>query len=292
MTSPTRPLLRYHGGKWRLAPFVLAHLPAHRIYVEPFGGAASVLLRKPRSFAEVYNDLDEEIVGLFEVLRDPGQATRLQQLVALTPYARVEFERSYEQTDDPIERARRLLVRSWMAHGSSGLRRHRTGFRLGVGREFTTPAGDWHGFATALPAIVERLRGVYIERRPAEQVIARHDAEDTLFYCDPPYMFGTRSQKRVGNDLYHGYRHELDDAGHVALLEQLSGLKGMVLLSGYTSDLYDAALPTWLKATTEALADRAAVRTEVLWINPAAAERLQAADPVRAQGRLFPEAAE
>ncbi|MDH2313112.1 DNA adenine methylase [Methylobacterium brachiatum] len=287
--NPHRPLLRYHGGKWRLAPFVLAHLPAHRVYVEPFGGAASVLLRKPRSYAEIYNDLDEEIVGLFEVLRDPDSAARLQELVALTPYSRVEFERSYAEASEPVERARRLLVRSWMAHGSSGLRKHRTGFRLGVGREFTTPAGDWHGFAAALPAIVERLRGVYIERRPAEQVIARHDAADTLFYCDPPYMFGTRSQKRIGNDLYHGYRHELDDAGHATLLAQLFELKGMVVLSGYASEAYDAALPGWLKATTQALADRAAARTEVLRINPAAAQRLQACDPVVAQGQLFAE---
>jgi len=59
VTLPTRALLRYFGGKWAIAPWVLAHLPAHRIYVEPFGGAASILLRKPRSRIEVYNDLDE-----------------------------------------------------------------------------------------------------------------------------------------------------------------------------------------------------------------------------------------
>jgi len=64
---PTRSLLRYFGGKWAIAPWVLSHLPPHRIYVEPFGGAASILLRKPRSRIEVYNDLDEEIVGIFRI---------------------------------------------------------------------------------------------------------------------------------------------------------------------------------------------------------------------------------
>ena len=290
--KPTRPALRYHGGKWRLAPFVIAHLPPHRTYVEPFGGAASVLLRKPRSYAEIYNDLDGEVVELFEILRDPARAAQLQDLVRLTPYSRAEFLRAYEASDDPIERARRLLIRSFMGHGSSGLRGHRTGFRIGSGREGGTPANDWQGWPEALPALVDRLRGVFVECRPAAQIIGRHDGPETLFYVDPPYLFGTRSAKRIGNDLYHGYRHELDDAGHAALLEQLLAATGMVVLSGYASALYDSALTGWLKATTEAFADRGQARTEVLWINPAAAARLAVSDPVRAQHALSLEVAE
>jgi DNA adenine methylase len=55
-----RPILRYHGGKWRIAPWIISYIPAHKIYVELFGGEGSVLLRKPRSYAEPYNDLDGE----------------------------------------------------------------------------------------------------------------------------------------------------------------------------------------------------------------------------------------
>ena len=69
----SRPAMRYLGGKWRLAPWIISHMPAHRTYTEPFGGAASVLLRKPRVHAEIYNDLDGEIANLFRVLRSPTE---------------------------------------------------------------------------------------------------------------------------------------------------------------------------------------------------------------------------
>ena len=67
--APTRPVLRYHGGKFRLAPWILTFFPRHTVYVEPFGGAAPVLLQKERLGAECYNDLDGEVVNLFRVLR-------------------------------------------------------------------------------------------------------------------------------------------------------------------------------------------------------------------------------
>src|SRR5260370_477219 len=115
-----RPVLRYHGGKFRIAPWVIEHFPPHRTYVEPFGGAAGVLLQKPRAYSEVYNDLDGDVVNFFRVLRDPAQLDRLLQVCVATPYARVEFEDAWEPVDEPIERARRLTIRAQMGFGSAG----------------------------------------------------------------------------------------------------------------------------------------------------------------------------
>lgn len=91
------PAIRYHGGKFRLAPWIIEQMPEHTCYVEPFGGAAGVLLQKPRSYAEVYNDLDSEVVNLFTVLRDPEMNQRLRDACALTPYSRDELPLDYLQ---------------------------------------------------------------------------------------------------------------------------------------------------------------------------------------------------
>lgn len=266
--APSRPALRWHGGKWMLAPWILEHLPPHRIYVEPFGGAASVLLRKPRSYAEIYNDLDVDVVNLFRVLRS-DRAGELVDALRLTPFARDEFNQAYESAEDPVELARRLIIRSFMGFGSDGHNGSRpTGFRANSRRSGTTPAHDWANYPKYLRALIERLEGVVIENRPAIEVMAQQDSAETLHYVDPPYVHSTRSTAR--NSTRKNYRHELSDADHVKLLDFLRGLEGMVVLSGYPHSLYDEALTGWRRIEREALADGARKRTEVLWINPAA----------------------
>jgi DNA adenine methylase len=269
----TRPALRYLGGKFRMAPAIIELLPAHRCYVEPYGGAMSVLLRKPKSYAEVYNDLDGEVVNLFRVLRDAGQAAELVRLVKLTPFAREEFEAAYEVAEDPIERARRLIVRSFLGHGSNATNINRTtGFRVNSSRSGTTPSGDWAAYPRALEAVGARIRegGVAIEQRPALDVIAQHDGPGTLFFCDPPYPHSTRSGKTIGGAIYTAYVHEMTDEDHLELLTVLHGVEGMVVISGYHCPLYDDALAGWRTVEIKAQADGGRERTEVLWFNPAA----------------------
>lgn len=254
----SRPLLRYHGSKWRLADWIVSHLPRHRTYVEPFGGAASVLLRKPRSHTEVYNDLDSELVNLFRVARDQGEA--LRRALELTPFARDEFALSYAASDDPLERARRTVARSFMGFGSNALHQT-TGFRSRSRRSGTSPAADWRGYPQALEAIIRRLQGVVIEHRDAFEVMGAQDAEDTLFYVDPPYVPETRD---AGGD----YRHELTVADHERLAEALHALAGPVVLSGYASALYDRLYSGWRRVERRTHADGARERVEVLWLSP------------------------
>lgn len=270
--TPNRPALRYLGGKWRLAPRIIAQFPPHRIYVEPFGGAASVLAQKLRAYAEVYNDLDGEVVNLFRVLRDPVASAELARLIALTPFARAEFEDAYAEAAEPVERARLLVVRSFMGHGNIAYRRDRTtGFRRNSNRSGTTPAHDWANLPPAVLRLAERFSGVVVEHRPAQELLAQFDEPRVLFYVDPPYVHATRSEKRCRLAPSTGYAHELDDAEHAALLDQLRGLRAMVVVSGYATALYDSALHDWRRLELATFADGGWPRTEVLWINPAAA---------------------
>lgn len=262
-----RPVLRYHGGKYRIAPWVISHFPPHRCYVEPYAGAASVLMRKPRSRAEVINDLDDRIVNVFRVLKDPLQAQELRRRVELTPYARTEFDASYDEPTDAIDDALKMLCLSFMGQGSDSVSSgHRTGFRSSLRNQDggALASHDWADWPSQIPAFVERLQGVTIERCEALQVICRMDSPTTLFYVDPPYLSSTRNPTRK-----HGYRHEMTDADHVKLAEVLREAEGMVVLSGYPSALYDELYGDWVRRETAATADRGREATEVIWLNPA-----------------------
>lgn len=284
MPAPERPVLRYHGGKWMLAPWIIEHFPPHRVYTEAFGGAASVLMRKPRaSLVEVYNDLDGEIASVFRVLRDYTKGERLTQWLRLTPFAREEFEQSYRCDDYDVEQARRTIVRSFMGFGSDSASGATTGFRANGNRQTAHPAKDWANYPNEVLRFTSRLQGVVIENRDALEIIRQHDEPTTLHYCDPPYPHNTRSVHVVRTG--KGYRHELTEADHRALAEVLHAAGGMVVLSGYACDLYDRELYAgWDRRERPALADGGAERTEVLWLNKAATDALDAS---RAQARMF-----
>lgn len=257
-----------------LAPWIISQMPEHRVYVEPFGGGGSVLMRKPRSYAEVYNDKWDTVVNVFRVLRDANTASELKTMLELTPFSRTEFEETGEESlagvTHPVEKARRTILRSFAGFGSAATNaKYATGFRSTSNRSGTTPAHDWANLPKCVDAWVERLSGVVIENKDALAVMQDHDSPQTLHYVDPPYVHATRNMNR-GNA---AYECEMTDADHHALAAGLRELKGMVMLSGYQSDLYEALYGDWERMERSSLADGARRRTECLWFNPIASAR-------------------
>lgn len=266
--TPSRPALRYYGGKWRIAPWIIGYFPEHVCYVEPFGGGGSILWQKAPSSIEVYNDLDGEVVNFFRVLRERPED--LLRAIHLTPYSREEFQLAYEPTEDDVERARRLYVLSRQGRGSCR-KQHNTGWRFekvlsrgqGLPREWSQ--------VDHLEDTVARLKQVMIERDDALAVIDRFDAPGTLFYVDPPYVHSTRGPSSLWE-----YQHEMSDDDHRRLAEALHGLKGMAIVSGYHSELYSEIFAGWRMVQRETTTDRGLAATECLWLSPSVDDRSQA----------------
>jgi DNA adenine methylase len=267
---PTRAALRYYGGKARLAPWIVAHLPPHACYVEPFGGAASVLLRKAPAPCEVYNDLDGDVVGFFRVLRErPGE---LVEAIRRTPFARAEIDLACVPAPpglDDLERARRVYVRAWQ--GRHGLpARGKMGWRFERAASGSrTAVAQWTDLGR-LWETAERLRRVQLECDDALRVIARFDGPDTVQYIDAPYPASTRGARWATA----AYAHELTDAGHRRLAEALRRLRGMAVVSGYPCPLYRELYAGWPVVTRRARTNGARAATEALWLSPRAAAQL------------------
>ena len=257
----------WYGGKFSHRNWLLPLLPQCHHYCEPFAGSAAVLLNRPPSPIETYNDLDGEVVNFFRVLRT--EKNRLVEAIGLTPFSREEFSLActIDPNLDPLERARRFYVRA---------RQVRTGLaqKASIGRwancKLTSRSGmsgvisRWLGGVEALPEIADRLLRVQIENRPAIDVIRLYDSPQTLFYCDPPYVHNTRGDASA-------YGHEMSDEDHRKLAEVLNAAQGMVAISNYECDLMDELYPPerWNKLIAQPRTNHSTkgTRVEVLWTN-------------------------
>lgn len=265
----TLPPFAYFGGKIRAADKIIPLLPAHNHYVEPFAGSMAVLLAKPRSKMETVNDLDRNLMTFWRMLRE--RPDDLALAMALTPHARAEHLEAYrldEIDGDDLERARRVWV--MLSQGRGGSMR-RTGWRFYRNPGSSTYAmPDYlEAYVRRVPPCADRLSGVSLECRDALEVIADYGQHpDVLLYVDPPYLGTTRSAN---------YSHEmLSENEHRALAGALNAARAAVVLSGYSSPLYDEIYAGWHRAefaawTGNGIRDgRTRVdgeRTEVLWSN-------------------------
>jgi DNA adenine methylase len=270
---PTRPLLRYFGGKWQLRHWIIKHLPPHKFYAEPFAGAASVLLAKPPApGGEIINDLNREMINLFRVMQCREAANELERRLEWTPYARAELSIAALPSDDPVERARRMLIRSFMGIEGSGLVGRVSGFRMGSvdlrrldqdgKRTFRNCAHDWTSWKGAIGLIRDRLSTVMIYERDALEFIAMMDSQECLLYVDPPYHHEARS----------GTRYAVEFSGHAELVTLLVKASSMVVLSGYECSEYTPLQEAgWRVVRKDYRANMSLRRrTECLWISPSA----------------------
>jgi DNA adenine methylase len=271
--SVERPVFMYLGSKWRIAPWIISHFPAHDFYIEPFGGSAAVLLRKsPAPMGEVYNDKYGRALNVFRVLRDPQLARRLMRMLRFTPYSHEEFLAARVEADGIVEDARRMLVAGLQGFGSTtaaggkkqaGWRRDT---RIDDGRNKRNTPSIWLDTWRHVTEWADRLRGVYLENEEAVDVIRRWDSQRALFYCDPPYVHTTRPSTAG-----RGYCHEMSDDQHRELSGVLRACKGMVVLSGYDCPLYRELYSDWTCAQKAARANNSREpRMETLWLNAAA----------------------
>ena len=261
-----KPILKYPGGKWQLARWITSFFPEHKRYVEPYCGSAAVFFNKAPVVHEVINDTNKSIVNLFQVIREHG--AELAWRIEMSPWSESEYhavEKHYDDSGDPIEDARRFLMRSWQAHG--GTIYQVSGWKHNGLNGKVYPVTLWKKLPERLLAAVDRLKDAEIRDRPALEMVRYYNTPDTLLYVDPPYMLSTRSRKY--------YKFEMSDEDHHALVSVQDAHQGMVVLSGYAHPLYDERLKHWYRVETPSVTEHGNTRMEVLWLNPRAANRQQ-----------------
>lgn len=228
----------YVGGKTLLSEWITRHLPEHTVYVEPFGGSAAVLLNKPRSQIEVYNDLDGDVVQFFEVARERPE--ELAEWCRRTPYSEElhhQWVREFyggDRPSDPIERAGRFLYLRYTQFG--GKVAGPSGFKRDTPRARASESGVWRDAPRRIAAVCDRLQGVSIQSGDYVDVIEKYDGPETVFYADPPYLNKEDS-------------YRVDDFEHDELASALADIEGYALVS-YTERptvLYDG----WIERTRQ-----------------------------------------
>ena len=274
-----RAIFRYPGSKWSIADWIISHFPEgyeKMVYLEPFCGSGAVFFNKNPGAVETVNDMESDIVNLFRVLRE--RPNDLKRALELTPYSREEYDLSFEPCDEPIEKARRYMVRTTQAIGAKMHNNEKCGWRNHKQMKIGGTACKWGGITDTIAEAACRLRGdtthlVQIEHMDAFRLIERYNNPDTLMYLDPPYVIAARKSGKL-------YNHELDDAGQRRLLELITASRAKIIISGYESELYNEALAGWNKDVTMTQTTSAKMATETIWMNY---------DPPKHQYSLFEE---
>ena len=258
-----KAVFRYPGSKWSIAGWIVSHFPEgyeKMVYLEPFCGSGAVFFNKLPGAVETINDLDGNIVNLFRVMRE--QPEELKRMIEFTPYSREEYDLSFVHCQDPLEKARRFMVRTTQAIGA---KRGKCGWRNHKKMKIGGTACKWNGIVDTIDIAAKRLRGdtthlVQIENMDAMNLIQRYDYPEVLIYIDPPYLKSVRKSGAL-------YEHEMDLAGHKQLLTLITRSHAKIIISGYESELYNNALTGWYKDSTMSQTTSTELACETIWMN-------------------------
>lgn len=275
------PPIKYHGGKHYLAKRIVALMPPHIHYVEPyFGGGAVLLYKDPYGVSEVVNDIHSELMTFWRVLQHEHLFAKMKRVLDVVPFSFEEFDSAQfvenvraliaRDSDAPLEPAvltainffiRARQSRQGKMNDFATLSRNRT--RRGMNEQVSS----WLTAIEGLPEVHARMKRVVMLKGDAIRVIEQQDGPRTLFYCDPPYLHETRVTTE-------DYSFEMTADDHRKLLYTLAQIKGAFILSGYPSSMYAVAQRThgWHRETilidNKASSSKVkAIKTECLWMN-------------------------
>ncbi len=265
----TQPL-KWHGGKHYLAPKIVALMPPHVHYVEPFfGGGAVLLAQSGEDRSELVNDINGDLINFWRVLQDEKSFARFQRQVEATPLSRTEWVNagailSMDDAFPEVVRAAAFFVRCRQSLAGR-MKNFTPPTRTRLRRGMNGNVSEWLGAVDGLPAVHARLRRVFVENMNALTLIPREDSPGTLYYCDPPYLPETRTSPDA-------YAHEMTYEDHYRFLVAIKACVGKVMVSGYANPLYDTELVDWTRVewnlpNNAAGGDAKRRMTEVLWCN-------------------------
>jgi DNA adenine methylase len=259
--------IRYFGGKGGMLTPLLSYFPdpsLYDTYVDAYGGAGTVLLAKPLTKVEIFNDLNRNVYTLFKVLVDPTLFDEFRRRAELALYDE-STSQEYRQAlrSDALSEADRAfyfwyVARTKRAGGGGGFIVNPT-----VRRRMSKSTSDFLASVEGLLSLHERLSSVVVRNCDALDLIKRCDYPRTFIYLDPPYVQSTRTETR--------YETDADDMHHEHLIAVLNDIRrAYVVLSGYDHTVYDGLHgyhKHQFQVNTVTSTNVPKVKTETVWCN-------------------------
>ena len=239
MSFATKSPINRLGGKYFLRHWIAEKIPSHTLYCEPFVGAGHLLFTKTPSKVEIINDVDKYLMLFFEIIKDSLTRQQFTDCLDFMPYSRNLWQdirtkwKLGNLPDNKIE-----LIAQWFYLNRTCFSgdQKRGGFAVPstTGRN---PIISFRNSINGLDTIAERLRNVCIENLDYSDCIQKYDSENTLFYCDPPYL---------GVEFYYD-NNCFTEQDHYTLADILHKAEARVILSHYANTVYDKLYRDWYK---------------------------------------------